>query len=147
LNQRLVIAALLVGAHLVLFSACSRGSQDSTNSAQANKPPENVPTAFHQTVQGNVDRARLSVESARDLIQQSKWQEALAELQKVKKEVEAGANASSGENAPPFIRSSLEDMKGAVDRTIESATGRRKETEAQITDLHTRLMALKSQMR
>ena len=89
------------------------------------------------TLKGDVERASLAISRARDAAKLDKWQEASAQLQAANKEVKAALARN------PRFREDFEELSSAIDRTISALDRHGKEAESQLTEVQTRIFAIK----
>jgi hypothetical protein len=155
-KDKLAIAVSLIFLS-VTVAACSRSHTSDKNSgtAKANQTNSNVSPQeeaaiqaaaaspfFKQTVRGDIERAGFEVEKAVAAGSRADWPNAQALLQNAKANVETGLGRS-----PRYSeRDDLEELKGAIDRTIQSIADRSDDAGKQLQELRTRIMTLKVQI-
>lgn len=142
---RWVLGFLLV-LPLALFAAsCAKGSAvgehtaQNTNAGKANQQDQSavVPPHLQQTLKGDIERVSLDISMARDAAKLNKLQDAVSLLQAAKKEVDAALDRK------PRLREELEALKAAIDRAIPALQNHGKEAEPRLTELQTRIGAIK----
>ncbi len=125
----------------LLLTACAKGPKidENTNAVQANRSEKAAIQAPHlqPTLKGDVERASLAILSARDAAKLNKWQEASAQLQAANKEVKSALSRN------PREREDFEELSSAIDRTIATLERHGTEAESQLTELQTRIFAIK----
>ena len=138
---RFATGFLCVMVLALLLAACAKGpkTDENTNAVQGNRSQQAAPQAPHlqPTLNGDVERAALAISRARDAAKSNKWQEASAQLQTANKEVKTAVSRNSR------FREEFEDLSSAIDRTISALDRHGKEAESQLTELQTRISALK----
>lgn len=126
-------AALLTGA-------CTKGAktEDNTNSSQANRLAQS-PTAIlvQPTLKGDIERVSLFISTAREDAKNNKWQEAVAQLQGAKTEVDSALGRKMR------LREEFEALKSAIDRTIGAVERRDKDADSQLAALQVHIGAIK----
>jgi len=144
---RLALRILLVLVLMSFATSCSKhstsqnsntaaGSANSANSNQAD--PAQAPLVHsQQNVQGNIARIQLAIQMARDAFKTNKWQDAVTFLQSAKTEVDAAIARNTR------INDDFEALKAAIDRTIPLLENHSKEADARLTELQTRIGAIK----
>jgi soluble cytochrome b562 len=135
-------AAGFLCALALLLTACAKGpkaGEKNTNAVQANRTEPAAIQAPHMqpTVKGDVERAALAISRARDAAKLDKWQEASAQLQAASKEVKTALTRNSR------FREDFDELSSALDRTISTLDRHGKEAESQLTELQTRIFAIK----
>jgi uncharacterized phage infection (PIP) family protein YhgE len=127
----------------LLLTACTKGPKidENTNAVQANRSEQGAMQAPHlqPTLKGDVERASLAISRARDALKLNKWQEASAQLQAANKEVKTALSRN------PRVREEFEALSSAIDQTIATLDRHGKEAESQLTELQTRIFAIKVQ--
>ncbi len=140
---RLANGFLCALALALFLTACTKGPKvdENTNAVQANRSEQAAKQAPHlqPTLKGDVERASLAISRARDALKLNKWQEASAQLQAANKEVKTALSRN------PRIREEFEALSSAIDRTIATLDRHGKEAESQLTELQTRIFAIKVQ--
>ena len=125
----------------LLLTACAKAPKTDENAkaVQANRAAQAAMQAPHlqPTLSGDVERAALAISRARDAFKLNKWQDASAQLQVANKEVKVALTRNNR------FREDFEELSSAIDRTISTLDGHGKEAESQLTDLQTRIFALK----
>lgn len=143
-----VFTAVLVFVFIMLAATACRKAPQEEEAINANiKKAEQAAAAagnpyFQQGPRGDIERAGVSVMSAQMALQQKNYQEAATELKKGLREIDA-ALSKAKELKHTFMQSSLEETKAAMERTINSAQQQKQETASQISELQTRIGALK----
>jgi len=144
---RLALRILLVLVLMSFATSCSKhstsqnsntaaGSANSANSNQAD--PAQAPLVHsQQNIQGNIARIQLAIQMARDAVKTNKWQDAVTFLQNGKTEVDAAIARNTR------INDDFEALKAAIDRTIPLLENHSKEADARLTELQTRIGAIK----
>jgi hypothetical protein len=131
---------------LALFATCrAKGpavdehTDENANAGKANPQDQSAaaPPYLQQTLKGNIERVSLDISMARDAAKLNKSQEAVSLLQGAKKEVDAALDRK------PRLREELEALKAAIDRAIPAVQNRGNEAEARLTELQTRIAAIK----
>lgn len=138
----LLIAALAV----VSAGGCAKAPpDDGGSSSQANKNAANTNAhdlsgtpLYAKTIRGDIERAGLAISMAHDLVKQEKWNDAVIQLRAAQTQIEDALGKK------PRLKEQYEDMRSALGRTIQSAENRRKDIEAEFTELQTRVGALKA---
>lgn len=125
----------------LLLTACAKGpkTEENTNAVQANRSDQAATQAPHlqPTLKGDIERAALAISRARDAFKLNKWQDASAQLQVANKEVKVALTRNNR------FREDFEELSSAIDRTISTLDRHGKEAESQLTELQTRIFALK----
>lgn len=140
-------ARIILAVALLSFSTnCAKhpASQDSktnTNASTANSnqaDPAQAPLVHaQQTVQGNVARIQLAIQMARDAVKTNKWQDAATYLKNGRTEVEAAIARNTR------INDDFEALKAAIDRTIPLLENHSNDSDARLSELQTRIGAIK----
>ena len=126
-----------------LFGACSKApagnerADKNTNSANANQDQSALMPHLRATLSGDIERISLAISMARDAIKLENWQEAVPHLQSARKDVEIALGRE------PRLRAEFEALRSAIDRAIPAVEGREKEAQARVTELQTRIAAIK----
>jgi hypothetical protein len=144
MTKRLMIAIIIFSLG---FAACHRGGSEIKQASpeEAKKNAELEKTAPHlaQTALGTVERINLAVSSSIDAYRQHKWGDVVSYLNTAKQETEKGLAELPDRKKANVTREGLEDMKAALDRTIQAAENRSAGVEGQLAELQTRVGALK----
>jgi hypothetical protein len=131
---------------LALFATCrAKGpavgehTANNTNAGNANQQDQSAAATLHlqPTLRGDIERISLAISMARDAAKQNKAQEAISLLQGAKKDVDVALSRK------PRLSDELEALKSAIDRAIPAVEGRGKEAEIRLTELQTRIGAIK----
>lgn len=147
-GHKVITAALVFSLTIAAATACRKGPQQEEGSTNANiKKAEQAAAAagnpyFQQGPRGDIERAGVSVMSAQMAAQQNNYEQVATELKKGLKEIDA-AIVKAKELKHAFMQSSLEETKAAMERTISTAQQQKSETAAQVSELQTRIGALK----
>jgi len=141
---RLAAHIILAFALLSFATSCSKhpasqNSNASASSANSNQAdPAQAPLVHsQQTVLGNIARIQLAIQMARDSVKTNKWQDAVTYLQSGKTEVEAAIARNTR------INDDFEALKAAIDRTIPLLENHSKDADARLSELQTRIGAIK----
>src|SRR5882672_670160 len=142
---RRVLGFLFVLTVALFATCCAKGpavdehTDKNANAGKANQQDQSAtPTpVLQQTLKGDIERASLDISMARDAANLNKSQEAVSLLQLAKKEIDAALNRK------PRLRDELEALKSAIDRAIPLVQNRGNEAEARLTELQTRIAAIK----
>ncbi|MFL6274497.1 MAG: hypothetical protein ACJ74G_04735 [Blastocatellia bacterium] len=142
---RAVAIAIILSS--LIFAACHKGGSDpgKANPEEAKKNAELEKTAPHlaQTTVGDIERINLAISGAMEGYRQHKWADVVAQLNNAKAETVKGLADTPERKKTAVMREALDDMKAAVDRTLQAAENRSPEVESQLRDLQTRALALK----
>ena len=142
---RAVAMAILLSS--LIFAACHKGGSDPSKAdpEAAKKNAELEKTAPHlaQTTVGDIERINLAISGAMEGYRQHKWGDVIAQLNNAKAEIVKGLADTPERKKTAVVRESLEEMKAAVDRTLQAAENRSPEVESQLRELQTRALALK----
>lgn len=142
---RVVTIAILLSS--LMFAACHKGGSDPSkaNPEEAKKNAELEKTAPHlaQTTVGDIERINLAVSGALEGYRLHKWGDVVAQLNNAKAEIVKGLADTPERKKTAVVREALDDMKAAVERTLQAAENRSPEVESQLRDLQTRALALK----
>jgi hypothetical protein len=96
-----------------------------------------LPIHLQQNLRGDIERISLAISMARDASKLNKREEAVSLLQGAKKDVDVALGRK------PRLSDEFEALKAAIDRTIPALENRGKEAEARLTELQTRIGAIK----
>ncbi|MEN3333801.1 MAG: hypothetical protein V7641_3166 [Blastocatellia bacterium] len=144
MTRALVIAIILSS---LSFAACHKGGSEikQVTPEQAKKNAELEKTAPHlaPTLRGDVERLGLAVEGAMDSYRQHKWGDVAAYLNTAKQETEKALTNTTEKRKFNVTREGLDEMKAALDRTLQAVENRSPEVEGQLRELETRVGALK----
>ncbi|HJQ26602.1 MAG TPA: hypothetical protein VKA60_21985 [Blastocatellia bacterium] len=139
--------AIVIILSSALFAACHKGGSDvkQVTPEEAKKNAELEKTAPHlaPTVYGDVERINMAINGAMDAYRQHKWSDVVALLNSAKAETVKGLTDTPEKKKNTVVRDTLEEMKAALDRTLQAADNRSQEVEGQLRELQTRAMALK----
>lgn len=131
---------------LALFSAgCSKRpaanehADKNTNAGNANQHDQSAAAMPYKqpTLRGDIERISLAISMAHDAAKLNKPQQAVSLLQGAKKEVDSALSRK------PRLSDELEALKSAIDRAIPAVESRGKEAEIRLTELQTRIGAIK----
>jgi hypothetical protein len=126
-----------------LFGACSKapaGNERASNANTGNANQQDQSSLMphvRQSLGGDIERISLSISTARDAIKRDNWQEAVPHLQSARKDVETALSRE------PRLRGEFEALRSAIDRAIPAVEAREKEAESRVTELQTRIAAIK----
>ena len=142
---RFVIGFILVLAVSFLAASCAKGPAVNEHTAKDANPgnanqqdqPAAAPPHLQPTLKGDIERISLAISMARDALKLNKAQEAVALLQGAKKDVDSALSRK------PRLSDELEALKSAIDRAIPAVEGRGKEAEIRLTEVQTRVGAIK----
>jgi hypothetical protein len=144
MTRTLAIAIILSS---LSFAACHRGGSEikqvTPEEAKKNAELEKVAPHLAPTIKGAVERIGLAVEGATDSYRQHKWGDVAAYLNTARQETEKALADAPDKRKYSVTREGLDEMKTALDRTIQAAENRSQEVEAQLRELETRVGALK----
>ena len=144
MTRTLVIAIILSS---LSFAACHKGGSEikqvTPEQAKRNAELEKVAPHLAPTLRGAVERLGLAVEGATDSYHQHKWADVVASLNTARQETDKAMAEAPDKRKFNVTREGLEEMKVALDRTIQAAENRSPEVEAQLRELETRVGALK----
>lgn len=150
--ERLIVKCKRIAVVLNLItlvavaSSCTKGptEEKSLPTANANQQEVLAKTPHLSTaVRGDIERIGMAVQSARESLQQNRWPEVVSQLQGANREVTAALADTPEKKKTVVVRQNLEELKTAIERTIKTAENRDKEAESQISELQTRVNALK----
>lgn len=147
MNFRRLAAILILTVLAIVSASCAKGPSEESKSPVANANQKEVlaKTPHLSTlVRGDIERIGLAVQSAREAFQANRWPEVVSQLQGANKEVTSALADTPEKKKSAVVRQYLEELKPAVERTISTAENRGKETEAQLSELQTRVNALKA---
>lgn len=136
---------LLVLTAAFLAANCSKGpsvdehAAKNANEGNANNQDQSVAVAPYAqpTLTGDIERISLAISMARDAVKLNKPQEAVTLLQTAQKEVGVALGRK------PRLSDEFEALKTAIDRTIPAVESKGKDAEARLTELQTRIGAIK----
>jgi hypothetical protein len=133
---------------MVLATACSKNSannqaSDKNSQANSNQTDQNAQNAqgapFTQAnIKGDIERISLAISMARDSAKLNKWQEAASQLRGAKGQIDTALSRK------PRLQEELEALKVAIDRTIPLVENGAKEADGKLTELQTRIGAIKT---
>lgn len=141
------IKLIVVLASVVAACGCAKSpaGEGSAPAAQANKNAGQTSAQdltatplYAKNVRGDVERAGLAIGTARDLVKQDQWNEAVVQLRAAQTQI----NEALGRK--PKMKEQFEELRSALGRAIQTAENRSKDLEAQFTELQTRVNALKA---
>lgn len=141
--------SFLLALNLALFATgCAKApavdehtdKNANANAGRANQPPDQptaAPLHLQPTIRGDIERISLAISMAHDAVKVNKWQDAVSLLKDAKKDVDTALGRKPG------LSDELQALKSAIDRTIQALENRGKESEARLTELQTRIGAIK----
>jgi CRISPR/Cas system CSM-associated protein Csm2 small subunit len=144
--KRIKLVLLLASAVvLVSIAGCAKGPEsESSTPAQSNKNAGqgggadlSASPLYAKTARGDVERAGLAIQMARDYTKQEQWNEAVVQLRAAQTQIDEALGRK------PPLKEQYEELRSALVRAIQSAENRNKEVEAQFNELQTRVNALK----
>jgi len=111
-----------------------------TPTANSNQSDRAAGTAtFAQpNLKGDIERISLAISMAKDSAHLNKWQEAASRLRGAKSEIDVALGRK------PRLQEELEALKVAIDRTIPLVENGAREADAKLTELQTRIGAIKT---
>ena len=115
----------------------------SPEEAKKNAELEKIAPHMAPTIYGDVERINLAVSGAMDAYRQHKWSDVVAQLNNARAETVKGLADTPEKKKTTVVRDALEEMKAALERTLQAADNRSPEVEAQLRELQTRALALK----
>jgi hypothetical protein len=120
-------------------TASNQASDKGSTSANSNQPAQSAEAAPYAqaNIKGDIERISLAISVARDSARSNKWQEAASQLRGAKREVDAALGRK------PRLQDEFEALKVAIDRAIPLVENGAKEADAKISDLQTRIGAIK----
>ena len=146
-NSRRLAVVLIVTALILVSASCAKTPDETkTNPSLANANQQEVLAKtphLSSLVRGDIERIGLAVQTAREAFQANRWPEVVSQLQGANKELTAALADTPEKKKTAVVRQYLEELKPALERTIATAENRSKDTEAQISELQTRVNALK----
>jgi hypothetical protein len=134
-------------ALVVIATSCAKAAKEEGSAATSNANQQEVllkTPHLSSAVRGDIERIGMAVQTARDAAQQGRWPEVTTQLQGANREVTSALADTPEKKKTAIIRQNLEEFKVALERTIKAAENRDKETESQLSDLQTRVSALKA---
>lgn len=142
---RWVLGFLLVLTLALFAESCAKEpavdehTAKNANAGNANQRDQTAAAApyVQQTLRGDIERISLAIAMAHDAAKLDKAQEAVSLLRGAKKDVDAALTRK------PKLSDEFEALKAAIDRTIPAVESRGKEAEARLTELQTRIGAIK----
>jgi preprotein translocase subunit SecD len=144
MTRTLAVAIMLSS---LSFAACHKGGSEvkqvTPEEAKKNAELEQTAPQIAPTVVGDVERINLAVSGSMDSYRQHKWSDVVAYLNTARQETEKALADAPDKHKYNVTRETLEEMKDALDRTIQAAENRSQEVEAQLVELQTRAGALK----
>jgi hypothetical protein len=130
---------------MVLGTACSKNSAnnqspDTGSQANSNQKDQNAQAQSYTqpNIKGDIERISLAISMARDSAKLNKWQEAASQLRGAKGEIDTALSRK------PRLQDELEALKVAIDRTIPLVENGAKEADGKLTELQTRIGAIKT---
>lgn len=133
----LVLILVLFATSCAKQPAADEHTTENKTAGNANQAPSSAPYK-QATLKGDIERISLAISMARDASNQNKSQEAVSLLQGAKKEIDAALGRK------PRLSDELEALKSAIDRAIPAVESRGKEAETRLTELQTRIGAIKT---
>jgi len=154
-KDKLAIAVALMFLSTTL-AACGRSHPpDKSSSATTSPSNSNASTPeeaalraaqaspfYKQTVRGDVERAGFEIDRAIAAGSRAEWQNAEALLENAKANVDTGL----GRDPRYSQKADLEELKGAIDRTIKSIADRSDDASRQLQELRSRIGVLRVQI-
>lgn len=142
LRQIMVFSCTLV----ILAIGCSKqpasnqASEKVTPSANANQneQPSGTPVFAQSNIKGDIERISLAISMAKDSAKLNKWQEAASRLRGARSEIDTALGRK------PRLQEEFEALKVAIDRTIPLVENGAKEADAKLSELQTRIGAIKT---
>lgn len=129
------------------FAGCHKGGSEAkqVTPEEAKKNAELEKTAPHlaPTALGSIERLNLAVSGAMNAYREHKWADVTAALNNARQETDKALADIPEKKKTGAIRESLEGMREALDRTREAANNRTPQVEGLLTELQTRVNALK----
>ena len=140
-----LVVSLATALALVSSGGCAKApagggsepAQSNKNAGQTNAPDLTATPLYAKTVRGNVERAGLAIEMARDFVKQEQWSEAVVQLRAAQTQMDEALGRK------PLLKEQFEELKSALGRAIRTAENRSKDVEPLFTELQTRVNALK----
>lgn len=130
---------------MVLATACSKHSannqaSDKSSQANSNQTDQNAqgPPYTQANIKGDIERISLAISMARDSAKLNKWQEAASQLRGAKGQIDTALSRK------PRLQDEFEALKVAIDRTIPLVENGAKEADGKLTELQTRIGAIKT---
>jgi len=130
---------------MVLVTACSKNSannqaSDKSSQANSNQTDQNAqgPSYTQANIKGDIERISLAISMARDSAKLNKWQEAASQLRGAKGQIDTALSRK------PRLQDEFEALKVAIDRTIPLVENGAKEADGKLTELQTRIGAIKT---
>jgi hypothetical protein len=129
------------------FAACHRGGSEAKQvtpeEAKKNAELEKTQPHLAPTVVGSVERINLAISGSMGAYREHKWSDVTGYLNGARQEVDKALAEIPEKKKNSATRETLEEMREALDRTLQSANSRSQQIESQLTELQTRAMALK----
>jgi len=142
---RMFVIAIILSS--MGFAACHKGGSEvkeaSPEAAKKNAELEKIAPNLAQTPRGAVERINLAIQGSTDSYHQHKWGDVVSYLNGARQETEKVLAGLPDKKKTYLARQLFDEMKDALDRTIQSAENRSSEVEAQLADLQTRVGAMK----
>src|SRR5262245_99818 len=123
----------VVTAAILVTSACTRGGggSESANARNANTDlqQQSLKTAIPQGPRGDIERAGVYISEALENSKQEKWNEVIANLKQVERELES---AKSDKILAEKLGSEFAEMKTLVDEAIKDAQSQNSSTTSKL---------------
>jgi preprotein translocase subunit SecD len=144
ITRTLAIAIILSS---LSFTACHKGGSEikqiTPEEAKKNAEIEKVAPHLAQTTRGAVERIGLAIDGATDSYHHQKWGDVAAYLNTARQETDKVLAETPDKKKAYMTRQLFEEMKEALDRTIQAADNRSQEVEPLLRELETRVGAMK----
>lgn len=141
------LATAIIFIFSLTFAACHRGGSETKQvtpeEAKKNAELERTHPHLAPTTVGSIERINLAVSSSMNSYREHKWSDVVTYLNSAQQEVDKALAEIPDKKKNTAIRQPLEEMKDALDRTIQSANNRSQQVESQLAELQTRTMAMK----
>jgi len=120
--------------------ASNQASEKVTPSANANQneQPSGTPVFAQSNIKGDIERISLAISMAKDSAKLNKWQDAASRLRGARSEIDTALGRK------PRLQEEFEALKVAIDRTIPLVENGAKEADAKLSELQTRIGAIKT---
>jgi hypothetical protein len=120
--------------------ASNQANEAASPSANANQGAQSstAPLYAQENLKGDIERISLAISMAKESATQNKWQEAASRLRGVKSLIDTALSRK------PRLQDEFEGLKLAIDRALPLVENGAKEADAKITELQTRIGAIKT---
>jgi len=137
--SRSVLILLFLMCLILCDLGCAKApkAEGTANAPSSDRPEVAVPVHRQENLYGDIERTSLAISSARDAHRLGKWDDAIKQLQAAEKEIDTALGRKLR------IREEWEALKAAIAKTIVTLQNRGKEADAQLTELQTRISAIK----